>query len=328
MKATFTGLAGGTYPISVRNLDGTCVVTDTDVTLTNPELPTITLVTPANPSDCGVDDGSITVTATGASIEYSIDGGLTWQVSNIFNGLSSGAYYAVVRNTDGTCQVLEATNPIVLTAPNAPSVTNVSSTDPTDCAVSDGTITITATGGTAPLEYSIDGGTNWIANGGAFIGLAGGTYNTMVRNANNSCDVIGQIITIIDKVAPTISAVAYTDITDWGNTDGTITITASGTGTVEYSIDGGAMWSQSGTFTALTAGTYQIRVRNIDGTCIVSAANVIIAAPVTPIINNVAANNPTNCGTNDGSIILTATASGASRAAAHKRTKRGRDKSN
>ena len=59
-------------------------------------------------------------------------------------------------------------------------ITNVASSNPTDCNVIDGAITITATG-TGSLQYSIDGGTNWQLNN-TFSGLAAGTYNVFVRN--------------------------------------------------------------------------------------------------------------------------------------------------
>ncbi|NJN77362.1 MAG: hypothetical protein HC803_02755, partial [Saprospiraceae bacterium] len=307
-SGSFTGLTAGTYQIRVRNLGGTCLVSDADVTLVAPVLPAITNVAPTSPSDCGVTDGSIVITATGVSIQYSIDGGLNFQASNTFSGLTSGTYNVVVRNTDGTCSVAYASNPVILTAPNAPSITNVSSTSPTNCGLVNGTITISATGGTAPLQYSINNGATWAANGGSFTGLAGGTYNIKVRNAGGTCEVAGQVVTLTDKVAPVIGSVASTNITNCGFTDGTITITANGGGTLQYSINGGTTWQQSGTYTGLAAGTYQIRVRNIDGTCIVSSANVIITAPTAPVITNVSKNNPSNCGINDGTITVTATA--------------------
>ena len=179
---TFAGLTAGTYQIAVRNLDGTCVVTSTDIILTAPVAPIITNIASTDPSNCGVVDGTITVSATGASLEYSIDGGLTWITNGgSFTGLASGSYYVSVRNTDGTCEILDINNPTILTAPNAPSITSVSSTDPTNCNVTDGTITITATGGSGSFAYSLDG-VDWTNITGNFTGLAGGTYNTMVRN--------------------------------------------------------------------------------------------------------------------------------------------------
>ncbi|MDZ7911437.1 MAG: hypothetical protein U5O16_06315 [Rhodococcus sp. (in: high G+C Gram-positive bacteria)] len=119
-------------------------------------------------------------------------------------------------------------------------------------------------------------------------------------------------VTLINKALPTITNVASTNATNCNVNDGTITITASSTqGAVEYSIDGGSFWSQSGTFTGLTAGTYQIRVRNIDGTCEVSNADVTITTPTAPAITNVAPTDPSNCGVNDGTIVITATAGSA-----------------
>ena len=308
----FSSLAAGTYQIRVRNIDGTCEVSDTDITITEPVQPAITNVASTDPSNCGVSDGTITVTATGSSIEYSIDGGTNWQATGSFTSLAPGTYNVAVRNTDGTCFVLNTNNPVILTAPNAPSITNVASTNPTDCSVTDGMITVTATGGSGSFEYSNDGGISWQVSN-VFNTLSGGTYPIRVRNlADGSCEVTYPDVILIDKVAPVIASVNSTNVTDCGLTDGTITVTASSTqGTVEYSINGGTSWSQSGIFSALTAGTYQIRVRNIDGTCVVSATDVVITAPTAPVITNVASTNPSNCGVNDGTITVTATAGSA-----------------
>ncbi len=63
------------------------------------------VVTSAKTDAC-FDDGSIELTATGGTgnYEYSIDGGGSWQASNLFQGLSQGDYMITVRNNDGTCQ--------------------------------------------------------------------------------------------------------------------------------------------------------------------------------------------------------------------------------
>ncbi|NJN77569.1 MAG: hypothetical protein HC803_03960, partial [Saprospiraceae bacterium] len=317
-SGNFTGLTAGTYQIRVRNIDGTCTVSATNVVITAPTAPAITNVASANPSNCGIDDGTITVTATAgsAATQYSIDGGTNWQNSNSFTGLAPGTYNVFVRNTGNTCVTPYATNPVVLTAPTAPSITNVASTQPTNCGVNDGTITITTQGGTPTLRYSINGGTTWTTSGN-FTGLAGGTYQIRVANTDTTCIVSYPNVILINKVAPAITNVAKTNVTNCvpiaiGMADGTITITASSAqGAVEYSINGGTTWQPSNVFNALTAGTYQIRVRNIDGSCTVSNPNVTITAPTAPAITNVAPTNPTNCGINDGTITVTATAGSA-----------------
>ncbi len=56
--------------------------------------------------DACFDQGSITITASGGTgaYEYSNDAGMTWQASNVFDGLSFGDYIVTVRSTDGSCQ--------------------------------------------------------------------------------------------------------------------------------------------------------------------------------------------------------------------------------
>ena len=306
----FSNLNADTYSVRVRNADGTCATTPSMVVITAPTNPSITNVSSSNPSNCGITDGNITITAVAGSspLEYSIDGGLNWQVSNTFNGLVAGSYNVAVRNTDGTCQVLDASNPVILTAPNAPAITSVNSTDPTDCNITDGTITITATGGTSSLEYSIDG-SSWQSSN-VFSSVAGGTYTTYVRNAGTpaTCEVTGQTVTLTDKALPIITNVTSSNPSDCGVTDGVITITAnSASGSIEYSINGGSSWQPSNIFSALSGDTYEVRVRNIDGTCMVSAPNQVLVDPILPVITSVNSTDATSCSANDGTIIITAT---------------------
>ena len=314
----FSGLSGANSPygIRVRNADGTCIVSNADVTITDKISPVVTNVVPTNPSNCGVNDGSIVITATGGSgtVEYSIDGGTNYQASATFSSLSPGTYNVFVRYTNLTCQVAYGSNPVILTVPNAPTITNVAFADPTDCGNADGTITITASGGIAPLEYSIDNGVNWFVNGGAFINLseADNPYEIKVRNGGGgTCETTGQVVNLTDPIAPTISSVASTEPTDCGLADGTITITATSSAgnAIEYSIDGGTTFQSSNIFTALDASNnpYEIRVRNVGGTCEVSSADINLTDKITPIITNVTPTNPSNCSVSDGSIVVAAT---------------------
>ena len=309
----FSALSGDTYEIRVRNADGTCIVSNPDIVLIDKTPTAISAVATVNPSNCDVSDGTITITATGASVQYSIDGGLNYQASNVFSNLSAGTYNVYVKNGDGSCEIPYGSNSVILTIPSAPSVTNVAFTDPTNCGVVDGTITVTATGGSGSYQYSIDSGTTYLANGGAFTNLAGGTYCIFVKNADGTCIVTGQCVTLTDKVAPVIASVASTNPTDCGVSDGTITISASSSvgNAIEFSIDGGTNWQVSNIFSGLNGDTYEIRVRNADGTCIVSNADVVLIDKVQPNITNVTVVDPSNCGQNDGSITIAATGGGA-----------------
>lgn len=77
---------------------------------------------------CGLSNGSLTVQATGGTggNQYSIDGGGTWQSSNVFTGLAAGSYTVQVR--DGSGNVATATGTVPLSnTPTAIASSNVSS---------------------------------------------------------------------------------------------------------------------------------------------------------------------------------------------------------
>jgi gliding motility-associated-like protein len=162
-----------------------------------------------NPSDCGLQDGKISIVANGvAGLEYSINNGNTWQSNATFTGLPAGNYIVQVRNATGSCPVVYNGNPVVITSPSSPVISNVAPAQPSGCA-SNGSITITASGGIAPLLYSINGGATYQSSN-QFQGLEAGNYQVVVANADTSCLVFapdnvtltaGQTATIVTPVA-------------------------------------------------------------------------------------------------------------------------------
>ncbi|MBL7730739.1 MAG: gliding motility-associated C-terminal domain-containing protein [Chitinophagaceae bacterium] len=161
----------------------------------------------------------------------------------------------------------------------SPSLT-VAKVDPT--CLPNGTITISATGGSPAYQYSINGGTTFQPSN-VFTGLSGGTYNVVVRDAQN-CTAT-QTITL-NLVNTMTSTAAKTDANC--TTGGSITITAAGGGNppYEYSINGGSTWQSSNTFTGLAAGTYTVIARNVASGC-TSSQTVTITFTNTLTINTV-----------------------------------------
>lgn len=123
-------------------------------------------------------NGNITVTASGGQppYEYSINGGSTFQSSNVFNNLPPATYNVTSRTVGTTCN--SAVQPVTISLINTLSM----SVAKVDANCTGGSITITASGGTSPYQYSINGGSTY-QSGNSFTGLAGGTYNVMVRDA-------------------------------------------------------------------------------------------------------------------------------------------------
>lgn len=293
---SFAGLAAASYDIVVEDANG-CQA-DTSISVNNANGPSIDNVAFTDPN-CGATDGTIDITATGGAtpLQYSIDNGSTFQTSSSFNSLAAGTYDIVVEDASG-CQAFDQA---VLSSNGGPSIDNVSTTDPT-CGSTNGQIDITASGGTPPLQYSIDNGTTF-QTGSSFTGLAAGNYDVIVDDGQGCPST--QQVTLNSSGGATIDNVAVTDAT-CGQPDGQIDITASGgTAPLQYSVDNGANFQASGTFTGLAAGNYDLVVEDAAGCQTTQSASV--ANSGAPTITSITATDATCKGYCDGTITVVAT---------------------
>ncbi len=288
---TFSGLAPGSYTVTVED-DLGCQFTDMAV-LTEQPGAEIDSVTPVDPSCMGTD-GSITILASGgvAPIQYNI--GMGFVANNVFNNLPQGAYLIIIQDGSGCMD----TTSVTLTDGPGPMITNTSTTQP-NCNASDGSIVITASGGSPALQYSNDGGTTF-QPGGTFATLPQGNYSIVVMDANGCTDTA--LIALSDLNGPTVST-TFTD-ENCGQANGTITVTGGGgVPTYTYSNDNGVTFQATNVFMGLSAGTYDIVLQDAN-MCQVSTQVTITNLPG-PTIDNVAVAN-TTCTQNNGSIVITA----------------------
>ncbi len=294
--SAFTGIATGSYDVVVEDANG-CQA-DSTVSVNNLNGPTIDNLTAADPN-CGATDGTIDITSSGgtAPLQYSIDGGINFQATGAFAGLTSGTFDIVVEDAAG-CQSVDQ---ITLNSSGGPSIDNVSVIDAT-CGSSNGQIDITASNGTPPLQFSIDNGANF-QTGSSFTGLASGTYDVVVDDGQG-CPAMQQV-TLNSSGGASIDNVAVTDAT-CGQSDGQIDITASGgTSPLQFSIDNGANFQSSGAFTGLLAGNYDLVVEDADGCQTTQTASV--ANSGAPIITSISATDATCNGYCDATIDVAAT---------------------
>ena len=219
----------------------------------------------------GTNNGTITIIASGGygTLQYSIDDGATWYVNGgVFTGLSPNAYYARVKDSMNY-EVSYTNNPIILTQPLEINISNVTSTNIFCNSSNDGTIVIVASGGTGSLLYSIISG-YWQNNGGIFTDLPAGYYYIQVMDSLGCITYYSNNPVILtEPSAVIINEVTKTDVTIQGGNDGTITVFAvGGIAPLQYSINNGTTWQDTGTFTGLSAGEYFVVVKDAND-CIV-----------------------------------------------------------
>ncbi len=281
------GLYAGTYNLTVTDQNG-CNVSILPVTITAP-LPLVIDVNVTSNyngrdiSCTGAFDGRATATVTGGTGIYFY----TWYSDPGFSvpigqmapsaiNLAAGEYYVRVMDMNG-CSItgsVTLTDPPLLDA----SVVTLTNVDCFNNATGAVTVEAVTGSGTGPYSYSKDGGFTW-QPAGEFTGLSAMTYTILVRDANNCIKAVPVIITQPSQLIATISD--FDNVSCSGGNDGSVTITVpagSGTAPYTYTING-TDWQPGGAFTGLTAGSYNIEVRD-DNNCSVILPVIISEPPL------------------------------------------------
>lgn len=206
-------------------------------------------------------DGSITATATGGqSFTYSLNGG-NFQSSGKFINLTSGQYKVIAKNEYG-CRDTASIGIGIIDPCAGKSVTiTISKTDAV-LNQSNGSITATASGGTN-FTYSIDN-INFQSSG-SFTKLKAGNYTITAKSAEGCIGTTQVTIGTIDPCAGVTITITTTKVDPaTGQTNGSITATATGGTGFTYSLNNGT-FQTSGTFNNLSTGNYTITAKNSNG---------------------------------------------------------------
>lgn len=269
---SISGLSSGSYNVTVTSFTG-CSATYT-VNLEEP-IGITTTVTPTNYS-CFGQTGKVISNVSGGKVPYTYlwnEGTTTSSIENI----TAGQYTITVTDNSGctataTASVTGPTNPISLGVQK----TNVSCSGSTD-----GTATVTVTGGNAPLTYLWSDGITTQNR----TGLSEGTYRVTVTDASgctaSASAVIAQpspLSLSISPQQPTCPATTEMPL----NSDGSILLSLSG-GTLPYMYlwnDGSAVEDRYN----LTAGTYTVTITDGGGCQIVKSITLssVSKLPNTP----------------------------------------------
>lgn len=286
--ATANNLAAGNYSVTVTD-GNNCQITQS-VTVNSAGGATITIGTAQNPTCANSTNGSIQTTITGGATPYSIQwtpsGGTSANASN----LGAGTYTITVTDNNNCVSSATAT----LTAPLA--ITGTISTNPATCGATDGSATVTATGGTGNLSYS------WSPTGGnaaTVNGLSSGPYTVTVSD-QNQCSVTFNA-NVPANGGPTVTINTVSPVLCANGTNGQLTANVTG-GTAPFTYS----WSPSGgsaaTASNLSPGIYTVTVTDA-ANCVVSASSTLNNPSGILIQETI---TPENCGASDGAISVVA----------------------
>ncbi|MBM3185670.1 MAG: DNRLRE domain-containing protein [Bacteroidetes bacterium] len=263
-SGTFTGLSSGNYSITVTDANG-CVSTSS-ITLTSPQNFSLN---PGNivSADCGSSNGSAEVIVSGGSGNFQY----VWSPSNSSTSnatnLAPGNYIVTVTdNSTGCVQNLQITIP----ANGGPSITNVNVTGVLCFGEQTGSLIATATGGTAPYTYSLDGATAQSSN--SFTNLSAGNYTVTVIDATGCPN--SQVIIITEPQELTVNA--GNDISSCASDIVDLSAASTG-GTTPYSY----LWfsTQNGQNVQVQptqSTTYNVQVTDVNGCTDTDVIAVII----------------------------------------------------
>jgi SprB repeat len=167
----------------------------TTVCLSTPTLEVVTNIG----TECGKATGSIEVVGAGGvdSLRYSIDG-IQFQKSGVFQNLAAQSYTITIKDAIGCTSTLNAEienlNGINVTVNSAPS----------GCNASNGTVSITASGGSEPYSFILNGGAT--QSSPLFTNLAAGQYTLLAKDADG-CSVQKSVSILTGQAFSTIKSI-------------------------------------------------------------------------------------------------------------------------
>jgi hypothetical protein len=283
-----SGLSAGNYSVTVTDTRG-CTATQGTITVTQPVVISATPVV-TNVLCFGETTGSIVLNVSGGASPYTYqwaDGTTTKDRNNI----SAGTYSVTITDANNCTQTVNNIN--VTQAGSALAATTTQNAP--DCGATDGSITVSVSGGTGAYTYDWTGtptgdGTPTIT------GLAGGSYQVTITDAN-SCTLVKSEMLISTSGILLTAQVINPSCPPGSNaplgSNGAIDLTVSG-GTAPFTYswtttNGTGLVAADEDQTDLTAGTYVVVVT--DNTGCTATTTVVLTninpSPVQPaVINN------------------------------------------
>ncbi|MES2762772.1 MAG: gliding motility-associated C-terminal domain-containing protein [Bacteroidota bacterium] len=289
--AGVSNLASGNNTVTVTDING-CTVTAV-ANITTAGGPTLSVASQTNVNCFGASTGTATINAAGGTgpITY------TWNPGNLNGssqtGLSAGTY--TINATDANSCASSTT--VLITQPTASLSGVMSNTTAPGCGLSNGTASVTASGGTPTYTYT------WSPNGGSTSSVSNLSSGSSTVTVTDSKACSTSVVVILASVSgPTLSVVSQASVGCLGANTGTANVNATGgSGPYTYTWTPGNL--TGATQTSLSAGIYTITVKDANQ-C--TGTNTISITQPTAGVSGTISTTPTGCGNSVGSATVTA----------------------
>lgn len=290
----FQNLSPGNHTVNI--VDGSGCSTSIAFTIIAVAGPNATIQSLQNVVCANGNNGSVVISASGgvAPYQYAVGGG-AYVNSNTFTNLIAGSYIVSVRDANNCLTTVNAT----ITEPTAVNFTSISS--PTLClGQCNGQISVSASGGQAPYSYSMNAGTTYQSSS-IIQNLCAGSYEIVVSDANGC--LINSLQTVTEASGISLSVTSDNPSCN-GLQDGEITVNATGgAGGYFYSLNNDPVQSSS-IFSMVAAGLNTIVVTDANACEAEISATLVMPNPI--VISQVSS-IPSNCGFNNGTLVVGAT---------------------
>ncbi|HRO41685.1 MAG TPA: gliding motility-associated C-terminal domain-containing protein [Flavipsychrobacter sp.] len=288
-------LTAGNYSITIT--DNLGCTAGANISVVQPSQLSATIASITNVSCNGGSNGSAMASVSGGTPGYSYSWNTTpAQNTPVATGLSAGNYIVTATDSKGCTDTASVTivQPTILSA-------SLNSTGTTCFGGSNGSATISASGGTIPYTYSWN--TTPPQTGVTATNLSAGNYTATITDSKGCTTNANVSVAQPTQLIASISG--KTDITCFGLNNGTANAIANG-GTPPHVFAWNTTPIQNvSNATGLSQGTFNVTVTDNNGCSAITNVTINNAPPIIVTMNNVTASK---CfGGNDGSATVSVT---------------------
>lgn len=269
---TSNNLSAGNYNTTVTDANQCSV--SAQITVSEPAV--LTAQTSHTDVQCyGGNDGTLSITLGGGTAPYYYLGNPVPAGTTVIPSLTANTYAGNITDSHGCTAAISET----ISQPAAPLSQTAVTVNPSCYQGSDGTIDVTAAGGTAPYTNYV-----WspsVSSSSSASGLSAGNYTVLITDSH-MCTA-SSTYTLTDP-APMQLSETHIDEPCNGDASGSVTIQANG-GTPNYSYAWNPNVSSAANATALSAGNYNVTVTDA-GNCSMSIS-ATVSQPAVLVLNAV-----------------------------------------